>query len=308
MQASRLLKILMLLQSRGRLSAPALAAELEVSVRTVLRDMDQLSAAGVPVWGQRGRDGGFELQPGWSTELTGMTEAEAQALWLAGLPQAAAELGLGAAAASARLKLVAGLPAAQRGASHRVAQRLHLDPLDWYRAPDQPRFLREVAQAVWEGRRLSVRYQSWEGELRRRLDPLGLVLKAGAWYLVAAHGGTARTYRLASLLALRVLDELAERPVGFDLAAFWRESAARFEASLRGYAVRLRVSERARAWLRNARVVHEEGELLRMEFESEEAAVRALLAYGAEVEVVQPPALRALLVSEAQRLVQLYAP
>lgn len=309
MQASRLLRILMLLQSRGRLSAPALAAELEVSVRTVLRDMDELSAAGVPVWGQRGRDGGFELQPGWSTQLTGMTEVEAQALWLAGLPQAAAELGLGAAAASARLKLLAGLPAAQRGSSQRVAQCLHLDPLDWYRAPDQPRFLREVAQAVWQGWRLAVRYQSWEGERRRHLDPLGLVLKAGAWYLVAAHGGEARTYRLASLLALRRLDEAVERPRGFDLAGFWRESSARFEAGLRGYAVQIRASERARVWLRNARTPHAElGDgPLRLDFESEEAALRTLLSYGTEIELLQPAALRRRLRERAQAVAGLYA-
>jgi predicted DNA-binding transcriptional regulator YafY len=263
----------------------------------------------VPVWGQRGRDGGFELQAGWSTELTGMTEAEAQALWLAGLPQAAAELGLGAEAASARLKLVAGLAPAQRGASHRVAQCLHLDPLDWYRAADTPQFLQTVAAAVWQGRRLRVRYASWEGERRRVLDPLGLVLKAGAWYLVAAHQGAPRTYRLASLRACTALDEPAERPRGFDLPAFWRDSTARFEASLRRLPVRVRASERARGWLLNARQPFAEtaqpGEL-ELVFESEEAALRHLMAAGPELELLQPAALRAQLRAQAEALLALY--
>jgi predicted DNA-binding transcriptional regulator YafY len=310
MQASRLLRILLLLQTRGRLTAPQLAAELEVSVRTVLRDIDQLSAAGVPVWGQPGRHGGgFQLQEGWSTQLTGMTEEEAQALWLAGLPQAAAELGLGGAAASARLKLLAGVPRGVQESSGRVAQRLHLDPLDWYRAPDEPRFLREVAGAVWQGRRLSVRYESWEGEKQRLLDPLGLVLKAGAWYLVAQHGGQPRTYRLASLRACTVRDEGFERPAGFDLPRFWHESSARFEAELRKLPVRLRATPLGLARLRNARLPFtQEGDALQLWFESEDMAARQLLVLGAEVEVLQPAALRERLAALAAEVVRLYRP
>jgi len=138
----------MLLQSRGRMTAPALAQAMEVSTRTILRDIDQLSAAGVPLWGERGRQGGFRLREGWSTALTGMTEPEANALLLAGLPGPATELGLGAAAASARLKLVASLPSEWREQADRVGTRLHVDPIDWYRAPDTPKHLREVADAV----------------------------------------------------------------------------------------------------------------------------------------------------------------
>jgi predicted DNA-binding transcriptional regulator YafY len=298
MQASRLLRILLLLQTRGRQTAPQLASELEVSVRTILRDIDQLSAAGVPVWGQAGRHGGgFRLQEGWSTQLTGMTESEAQALWLAGLPQAAAELGLGNAAASARLKLLAGVPRGVQEQSSRVAQRLHLDPLDWYRAPDDPRFLREVAGAVWQGRRIAVRYESWAGEKQRLLDPLGLVLKAGAWYLVAQHGGrtidNTRTYRLASLKSCKVREDGFERPPGFDLPRFWLQSSARFEAELRKLPVRLRATPLGLARLRNARLPFTtEGGTLQLWFESEDMAARQLLVLGAEVEVLEPPSLR----------------
>lgn len=308
MVQSRLLRILLLLQTRGRMTAPQLAAELEVSVRTVLRDIDQLSAAGVPVWGQPGRHGGgFQLQAGWSTQLTGMTEDEAQALWLAGLPQAAAELGLGGAAASARLKLLAGVPRGVQDISGRVAQRLHLDPLDWYRAPDDPRFLREVAGAVWQGRRIAVRYESWAGEKQRLLEPLGLVLKAGAWYLVAQQGGQPRTYRLASLLRCTVRAEVFERPAGFDLPRFWRESSARFEAELRKLPVQLRATPRGLARLRNARLPFtQQGETLQLWFESEDMAARQLLVLGAEVEVLAPPSLRDRLHHLAAAVATLY--
>jgi predicted DNA-binding transcriptional regulator YafY len=283
----------------------------------VLRDIDQLSAAGVPVWGQQGRDGGFQLQSGWSTQLTGMTEAESQALLLAGLPQAAAELGLGQAATSARLKLLASVPDPYRTQTAQVAQRLHLDPLDWYRAPDTPAFLQQVAQAVWQGQRLKVRYESWKGLQQRTLDPLGLVLKAGAWYLVAQPVGTKtspRTYRLASLQALSVLPEAAQRPKGFDLPQFWRDSSARFEAELRQWRVRLRASARAVGWLRNGRLVNtpqaepaaDGSQVLEMAFESEEAAARQLLGYGPEVEVLAPDSLRTRLAALAAAVAAIY--
>ncbi len=219
MQASRLLSILMLLQARGRMTAAALAQALEVSQRTILRDVDQLSAAGVPLWAERGRQGGLVLREGWSTQLTGMTETESQALLLAGLPGPATALGLGAAATSARLKMLASLPSAWREQAARVGERLHIDPTDWYRTPDAPLFLREVADAVWRGRRLGIDYESWRAALRRDVEPLGLVLKAGAWYLLARTVGqtACRTYRLSSLRAVHVGTQSFVRPRGFDL-------------------------------------------------------------------------------------------
>src|SRR5499427_80365 len=185
MRASRLLSVLMLLQARGRMTAQAIAAELEVSTRTILRDLDHLSGAGVPVWADRGRNGGFQLREGWSTRLTGLTEPEAQALFLTGLPGPAADLGLGGAVASARLKVLAALPADWRSDAQRVSSRLHIDPLDWFRASARTEHLAEVSGAVWKTRRLSMRYESWSGVKDREVEPLGLVLKAGVWYMVA---------------------------------------------------------------------------------------------------------------------------
>lgn len=314
MKASRLLSILMLLQARGRLTARAMAQALEVSERTVLRDIDQLSAAGVPLWGERGRQGGFQLREGWSTQLTGMTEPEAQALLLAGLPGPATELGLGAAAASARLKLVASLPGEWREQADRVGQRLHVDPVDWYRAQDAPKFLREVADAVWRARRIEVRYESWRGKASRVLEPLGLVLKAGAWYLVAravdaapAKGDGVRTYRLASLLALK-LGAAFRRPKSFDLARTWQASAARFESELRSVEVRARVTPRCLKWLANARVPFSDpvNDEVTIRIESVEQGARQLLAFGDEIEVLSPLALRERLAQQAAAVLARY--
>ena len=317
MKASRLLSILMLLQSHERMTAAALAQALEVSERTILRDMDQLSAAGVPVWAERGREGGFRLRPGWSTQLTGMTEAEAHALLLAGLPGPATDLGLGEAALSARLKLVASLPAPLREQAAEVADRLHIDPVDWYRVPDTPKHLREVAHAVWRSRRIHVRYASWRRTVWRELEPLGLILKAGAWYIAAREAGQrdVRSYRLASVLEFLPGRASFKRPRGFALAAYWRESQARFEAELRPLQARVRLSPRALGWLMHGRgpyveLPQEEGSdtgpvgwtPVLLALESIEQGARQILGYGGEAEVLEPALLRTRVAELAGRV------
>ncbi len=274
MRASRLLSILMLLQARGGLSATALAAELEVSVRTILRDIDQLSAAGVPVWAERGREGGFRLKPGWSTQLTGLTGDEAQALQLAGLPQAATELGLGEAATRARLKMMAALPESLRSDAERLRQRLHIDPVDWYRAAAAPPHLQAVAQAVWKECVLSMRYASWQGTRSTRIKPLGLVLKAGVWYVMALPEATskrpatttktttactrqprpeARIYRLDRIESLDANEKCHFKPPKhFDLATRWKQATESFEASLYTGQAQLRVTEQGLHWVGEA--------------------------------------------------------
>jgi len=314
MSASRLLSLLMLLQAHARMSAPALARVLEVSVRTVLRDIDRLSAAGVPVWGERGRNGGFQLRAGWSTRLTGLTEAEAGALAFSGVPAAAADLGLGAAATSARLKVIAGLPGEWREQASLVAERLHIDPHDWYREHESAPFLHDLAQATWQSHRVRVRYQGWNQTRERELEPLGLVLKAGAWYLVARSRGSGRTamYRLSNVQALAVQRERFRRPADFELARWWAASVARFESELARVQARVRVSPRAMTWLANARIrsvavdratrVKESrrGWQQRLvALESIEHGARQLLAFGAEIEVLAPLELRRVLAETA---------
>lgn len=330
MRASRLLSILMLLQTRGRLSAPALAEALEVSQRTILRDMDHLSAAGVPVWSDRGRLGGFQLRAGWSTQLTGLTEPEAQALFLAGLPGPAAELGLGSAAASARLKLLATLPAEWRHDAQRVAARLHVDHADWFQPAGRAEHLGAVADAVWKQWRLSMRYESWSGVKQREVEPLGLVLKAGVWYMAARAraGAEARIFRLSSIHELTVHPARFEAPPDFDLAGFWRGATQRFEAGIYRDTAVLRASARGLRLLQQlspavaqavapaiakacARTPAPERRRARWQrvsipIESIEHASNQLLRLGAEAEVLQPAALRARMAASARRLARVY--
>jgi predicted DNA-binding transcriptional regulator YafY len=319
MRASRLLSLLMLLQSRGRVSAQVLAQALEVSVRTIHRDVDELSAAGVPIWAERGRLGGFQLQPGWRTRVDGLTAPEAQAMFLGGLPGPAAELGLGEAMASAQLKLLAALPDGWREDARRVSARFHLDPIDWYRGPSATDHLPAIAQAVWSERRLAMRYESWKGEVRRSVDPLGLVLKAGVWYLAARVGNGVRTYRLSNILELDVSDETFERPMDFDLSAWWLASTRRFEKELAVDTAQLRVSAAGMKALRDlgaavelaaeasASEADESGwRCVTIPIESISHAAQQVLRLGAQAEVLKPAALRRELLERIDAVATLY--
>ncbi len=319
MRASRLLSLLMHLQSRGRVSARVLADALEVSVRTVYRDVDELSAAGVPVWADRGRLGGFQLQPGWRTRVDGLTAPEAQAMFLGGLPGPAAELGLGEAMASAQLKLLSALPDGWREDARRVSTRLHLDPVDWYRGPSATDHLPAIAQAVWNERRLSMRYESWNGEVERTVDPLGLVLKAGVWYLAGRAGAGVRTYRLSAILALQICEEHFDRPAHFDLGAWWAESTRRFETELHRDSAVLRVSPAGMKTLRDlgaavaaaaaasaGRPDAQGWRRVTIPIESVAHAATQVLGLGAQAKVVQPAALRREVLARIDAVAALY--
>jgi predicted DNA-binding transcriptional regulator YafY len=312
--------MLMLLQIRGRLSAPELARELEVSIRTVYRDIDSLSAAGVPIYAERGPAGGYQLMGGYRTRLTGLTPEEAGSLFLAGAPGPAAELGLGEVLAAAQLKLLASLPVDLREQAERIGARFHLDTPGWNQESERPPFLGEVATAVWEQRPLRIRYQRWSGEVTRQIDPLGLVRKGGAWYLVARADGQCRTYRVIRILELERLEGQFERPQGFDLAAFWTESQATFQERLYRDEAVLRLSPRAMEFLEHAvpaparqRVLETASApnadgwvVARMPIETIEIAHWELLHFGAEIEVLEPAELRARIINTVHCLARLY--
>lgn len=306
MRASRLLSIVLLLQNRGRLTGPELARELEVSVRTVYRDIDSLSAAGIPVIADRGPDGGFRLLDGYRTRLTGLTPDEADTLFLAGAPAIAAELGLGELMATTRLKLMAALPEAIRDRAERARGRFHLDAPGWYHDAEPLPFLPLVAEAVWQQRSVQWHYHRWGGEIDRTVDPLGIVLKGGVWYVVAAVGDEPRTYRVSRIITATLLDERFERPSGFDLAAFWDEWSEAFNARMYPHGATVRLSPKGQRLLPffldsyRTRLVRAsqgppdaEGWVTAcLPTESFEHAALELLHFGLEIEVIGPPDLR----------------
>ena len=302
------------------MTAQALADELETSVRTIYRDVDELSAAGVPIYAERGRLGGFALLDGYRTRLTGLTPHEAEALFLSGLPGPAADLGLGEAMAAAQLKLLAALPAEGRSGAARVASRFHLDSVGWFRNAEKADLLPRLADAVWNSKKIRVSYESWTGGVDRELEPLGLALKGGAWYLVARAGRAARVYRVSAIQSLDLTEEGFTRPVDFDLAAWWTEWAREFEQRLyRGQAkVRLsptgfqRLSRLApavgEAASRTAGAPDEAGWVIaELPIESIGHAAGEILKLGAEAEVLAPPELREAMATVARRLGRIYA-
>jgi predicted DNA-binding transcriptional regulator YafY len=323
MRASRLIQLLLVLQTRGRSTATQLAEELEVSVRTVYRDVEALAAAGVPVYSQAGVGGGISLVEGYRTRLTGLTEAEAEALALRGLPDSAAtELGLGSVLAAAQLKMDAALPPELRSRAARVRERFHVDAPGWFGASERVPQLPAVAQAVWEGRRVQLRYRRSDRAVSRRVDPLGLVLKAGRWYLLACAGRPAqlRTYRVERIDAARLLDEAVTRPDGFDLGEAWAGAMEQFGADLLRVEVRARIRATATGRLRHCtdrlaaqRAIASLGEVddrgwadITIPSESLDVAEVELLRMGADLEVIEPAGLRARMAAHAAALADLY--
>jgi predicted DNA-binding transcriptional regulator YafY len=291
MRATRLVSLLLLLQTRGQLTAAEISSALEVSVRTVHRDVESLAAAGVPVEAVRGPAGGYRLAGGYRTRLTGLTGDEAEALFAAGVTGPVAELGLGGELAAARLKLLAALPSELQERATRAQRLFHLDARGWFRAEDSVPHLPELAAAVWRGCRVRIRYRERNRVVQRTIDPLGLVLKAGAWYLVAHRVAGMRVYRVSRVVSVRPLEETCERPDGFELSSYWQDWSRNFEQSL----PRIEVKVRGRKGERT------------MTFESLEEARRELLRYGAGLEVLDPPELRERLAATAREVADLYA-
>jgi len=320
MRASRLLSILTTLQAKGRATAQSLADACEVSLRTIYRDIEALGAAGVPVYSERGAEGGYRLLDGYRTRLNGLSRAEAEALFLTGLPGPAALLGLGTIMAAAELKLLAALPADLRRSAETMRARFHLDAADWFTDVERPPALQDIAAAVWRNAPLALRYRSGKDEVERRVEPLGLVLKGGAWYLAGRVDDQVRTYRVSRILEVRVLDATFTPPA-FDLRAYWEASAQRFEDSLYQAHATVRLSPRGMGMLRVLGRAREKAgaetasppdadgwRQVVLPIESVREAVGALSRLGGEAEVLAPAELRAAMADIASAMHQIYAP
>jgi predicted DNA-binding transcriptional regulator YafY len=319
MRASRLVNLLLLLQSRGGMTATQLAEELEVSVRTIHRDVEELSKAGVPIYAERGPLGGIRLVDGYRTRLTGMTADEAEALFLSGLSGPAAQLGLGTVVAAAQLKVMAALPPELRSRASRLVQRFHLDAAGWFQANEEVPHLATLSTAVWEGRTLAVDYDRGDEVVSRTLGPLGLVLKGGIWYVVASVDGQVRTYRASRVAAARLLDEPVDRPEDFDLASFWVESSAAYEREAPTIVVDVRIRE-DQVWRLNqvfgrgtvaggerVEEVDRPGTIrLRLRLGYPDEVPGLLLAVGHNLEVLDPPEVRQKVVMLADRIAERY--
>lgn len=328
MRADRLLSLLMLLQARGRMTAARLAQELEVSERTIYRDIDALSTAGVPIYGDPGPAGGYALLDSYRTNLTGLTEGEVRALFMLSIPQPLTDLGVGQELGAAFRKLAAALPGARRGDEQRVRQRFHLDSAAWDEVELAEPHLPTVYQAVWQDRKLHIAYQihSLAVHVEQTVDPYGLVAKDGAWHLVYGVNSsgelrlaTVRVLRVTALLDARVSSESCIRPADFDLAAFWREWCVARNVSRARYVVTVRVApdfvpklpiyfgNAVREHIAQAGTLDSEDWLtLQLAFESLEAARARILSFGRAIEVVEPIPLRRSILDYAEQIMDLY--
>lgn len=310
MRADRLLSALMLLQAHGRLSGRELAERLEVSARTVHRDMEALSASGVPVYALRGAQGGWQLDEGWRTQVPGLDEVELRALLMA-QPRVIGDSRLAAAAERALGKLMAAMPGSMRDQAVSIRQRLYVDTTAWRGTSENLAMLPSVQEAVSRDRKLRIQYRKPREERSVRVvDPLGLVAKGSTWYLVADTARGLRTFRVSRIEAAKILEKPCKRPAHFDLAEYWRESTQRFLEGWEKVEVTLRLDARAAAHIKSwcrvlGQVESRDGwETLRVQFDHPEEAFFIVMGMGSRVEVVEPDDLRGRVSEEIRKMTE----
>jgi predicted DNA-binding transcriptional regulator YafY len=317
MRADRLLSLLLLLQVNRRVTAKELARRLEVSERTIHRDMEALSMSGVPVFAERGIGGGWALAEAYRTNLTGLNTAEIQSLFVSTPPRLLSDLGLQKAAEGALIKLLAAIPSMSRRSAEYARQRIHIDVTGWRQSTEDISALGILQEAIWQEKKLRFFYDRASCEpVERVIDPLGLVAKGSVWYFVGAVNSDVRTYRVSRIQSAELLQEHSARLQGFDLAAYWQKSAADFKASLPRYQATVRAAPEIVPWLSTVRygrvesmsAPDERGWVeLSMVFDAIEAAQQFALSFGANIEVVEPAELRELVVRSAAETVAMYA-
>jgi predicted DNA-binding transcriptional regulator YafY len=324
MRADRLLSLLMLLQARGRMTAQELAQELEVSERTIYRDINALSASGVPVYAESGPGGGCALLDSYRTNLTGLTADEVRALFMLSIPASLDQLGVTQELKAALLKLSAALPAARRRDEERIRQRIYLDSTNWFQDADAVPHLPVIYRAVWDDRwvaiSLRVQFAAFlQTQIEQVIAPYGLVAKAGVWHIIAARDDQLRVYRAADVIEARLLDETFTRRADFDLAEFWQKWCDGVEQDRPRYEVTLRLAphfvpiahhylgEPVRAAIEQATPDEQGRVTIEVAFESLEEARARCLSLGYAVEVLEPQALRASIADYAEQIQKVYA-
>ncbi len=317
MRGDRLISMVLLLQTRGKMTAAALASELAVSRRTILRDVEALALTGIPIYAEGGHAGGIALDEHYRTTLTGLTENEVRSLFIASGTQLLHEVGLGAAAESTLLKLTAALPARHQSALEQFRQRLYIDPLWWWHEAQPPAFWADLQTAVYEDRCIRAQYENYNGEIAERLlEPYSLVAKSGSWYLIAKRGDDLRTYRVSRFRGVTLLDTPFVRAADFDLVAYWQEHLGEFVSHFSGYEFTLRVHpDRIQfvRWLMPGRGVTLATDahgwaLMRLQIDSSEMAKMLVFGLGGDCEIIDPPALRAELIATCHTLLNRLAP
>lgn len=319
MRADRLISILLLLQARGRLTAGELSEQLEVSERTIYRDLEALGIAGVPIYSEHGPGGGYALLDSYRTTLTGLNEAEVRTLFLSGVYGPLADLGLADALEVALLKLSAALPEAQQRRAERMRQRIHLDAIPWFQTRESVPHLQTLQEAIWDDQSVRITYRRSDGEVREyTIDPYGLVAKSHIWYVVAKRDVGMRVFRVSRIQTLTITAEYFERPADFDLAAYWIDWCRNFEMGLQRWPVTIRISpalaprlrelwgEWAQTLLDAAPAAADGWHQIVVNYDSLEWAASSILPYGGQIEVIDPPELRKMLIDTATSMVQLY--
>jgi predicted DNA-binding transcriptional regulator YafY len=314
MRADRLLSILLCLQTTEKMNTRKLAEKLEVSERTILRDMDALSTSGVPVVSDRGAAGGWRLMEGYRTNLTGLKKQEILSLLLANASHILSDLGMRANFDMASLKLLASLPLSVQQDAARVRQRIHVDGAGWYHANEAVPCLTSIQDAIWVERKLQITYLR-EGQATERLvDPLGIVVKGTIWYLVASVDDELRTYRVSRIQQAEITEITFARPSGFELVSYWEQSTQDFKANLPQYPALIKLKSQALSRLQKERFVKvqeirssdEAWMTLEVNFQTLETACQSVLSYGAELEVLEPLALRNQVHKAASAIARLY--
>ncbi|GAE31394.1 helix-turn-helix transcriptional regulator [Halalkalibacter hemicellulosilyticus] len=318
MRGDRLIKILLMLQSQGQLTANELAERLEVSERTIYRDMDALSGAGIPVVAERGKNGGWSLLEGYQTNLTGLKEAEIHALLVSPSIQLLDDLGLTGTSEDARIKLIAALPDKYREHAKEVWNRIYIDTSSWRNEKEKLKSFETLKQSIWQNHKLNMIYQRADGQtIERIVQPLGLVAKGNRWYFIAAkENGEIRNYRASRIQHAAPINETFERPKSFDIAQYWKSSTEAFVKELPTYEVRVRVTldivgrlSYSSHFVRVIEMSEDDKEgwvLVRLSFDTQEEAIRYILGFSNQMFVIEPTYLRNKICELAESVVVHY--